>query len=210
MQTKLIFIVVSLCAIALYPSQFKLASAQTMCTNIPSDHVYYLTSFCDQTTACGPSCGNCMGYYCADKQRFGCNAIINCCRSGSCLNLKVIDAGPACTYEKKAGKPIIDASYSACQKWTGSTSCGWSDRIAVTCVKTSGFMMSHENEVYESMYSGIPLGPCTWNSNEVTESMPFCHHSSMKGLIDQTSFLHEVRADGPSEVFVEKHSADME
>ncbi len=26
-----------------------------MCTNIPSDNGYYLTSFCDASVACGPS-----------------------------------------------------------------------------------------------------------------------------------------------------------
>ena len=160
-----------------------------MCTNIPADSVYYLTSFCDKKTACGPSCGNCMSYYAADKQRFGCNSILNCCRAGKCLNLKVIDAGPACVYEKKAGKPIIDASYSACQFWTGKTSCGWSDRIAVTCKKTSTLFMQPSEEDYDVMYSGIPLGQCTWDENEIEElGVPFCHHTSLKGLVTQANF----------------------
>lgn len=48
------------------------------CSNIPSDHVYYLTSFCDKTTACGKSCGNCEWSYAADSQRFGCHSTLNC------------------------------------------------------------------------------------------------------------------------------------
>ena len=164
------------------------AQAQTMCKNIPADNVYYLTSFCDAVTACGPSCGNCQSYYAADSQRFGCNAILNCCRSGSCLNLKVIDAGPACKYETQSGKPIIDASYSACQHWTGSTSCGWSDKIAITCKKTAGLIMDPSNFAAEEMYAGIPLGPCTWKSSEITEQLPFCHHRSLTGLVSQEFF----------------------
>lgn len=66
------------------------------CNNIPSDGVYYLTSFCDQTTACGISCGNCTWYYAADSQRFGCKSTINCNKSGKSANLEVIDYGPNC------------------------------------------------------------------------------------------------------------------
>lgn len=62
-------------------------NSQTACTNIPSDGVYYLTSFCDQTTACGVTCGNCSWYYAADSQRFGCKSTINCNRSGKSANL---------------------------------------------------------------------------------------------------------------------------
>ena len=107
------------------------------CNNIPADGVYYLTSFCDQTTACGISCGNCTWYYAADSQRFGCKSTINCNRSGKSANLEVIDYGPNCDLERKSGKPIIDASYSTCRLFTGSNSCGWSDRLAVTCKKVA-------------------------------------------------------------------------
>ena len=64
-----------------------LSYAQTACTNIPADNVYYLTSFCDQTTACGKSCGNCQSYYAADSQRFKCGSTISCSRSGKSVNL---------------------------------------------------------------------------------------------------------------------------
>ena len=68
----------------------------TACTNIPADNVYYLTSFCDQQTACGKSCGNCNFYYAADSQRFKCGSTISCSRAGKSANLEVIDYGPDC------------------------------------------------------------------------------------------------------------------
>lgn len=128
----------------------------TACTNIPADHVYYLTSFCDKTTACGKSCGNCNWFYAADSQRFKCGSTISCSRAGKSANLEVIDYGPDCELEKKSGKPIIDASYSTCKLFTGSTSCGWSDKFAVTCVKV-GLLESalgiHKTETSPSVTS---------------------------------------------------------
>ena len=116
---------------------------------MPSDNVYYLTSFCDSSVACGKILfnwfcittfdiriilliwgsfsGNCNDYYSADYSRFGCNSIISCCKGSDCVNLKVIDGGPSCSVENSAGKPVVDASYSTCKHFTGSTSCGtWS------------------------------------------------------------------------------------
>jgi len=46
-----------------------------MCSDIPSDNTYYLTSFCDSSVACGSFSGNCNEYYAADYSRFGCNSI---------------------------------------------------------------------------------------------------------------------------------------
>ncbi len=46
-----------------------------MCSDIPSDNRYYLTSFCDSSVACGSFSGNCNEYYAADYARFGCGAI---------------------------------------------------------------------------------------------------------------------------------------
>lgn len=69
-----------------------------------------------------------MSYYAADAQRFGCGAVLSCTRNGRSANLKVIDSGPACWVENDAGMPIIDASTSACQTFSGQSSCGWSDR----------------------------------------------------------------------------------
>ncbi len=49
-----------------------------MCSDIPTDNKYYLTSFCDKSVACGTFSGNCNEYYAADYSRFGCGAISKC------------------------------------------------------------------------------------------------------------------------------------
>jgi hypothetical protein len=49
-----------------------------MCTNIPSNNEYYLTSFCDSSVACGSFSGDCNAYYSADYARFGCNSVSEC------------------------------------------------------------------------------------------------------------------------------------
>jgi hypothetical protein len=140
------------------------------CSNIPSDHVYYLTDFCGPaTTACGKHCGNCTWSYAADSQRFGCGSVLNCVRNGKSMNLDVIDYGPACSLETKSGKPIIDASISACQYFTGGKSCGWSDKFAVTCKKISSSNMAHL----------LAKGPCTWNLAEASSDLPYCHIPEM-------------------------------
>lgn len=54
--------------------------SQSMCSDIPADNNYYLTSFCDSSVACGSFSGNCNEYYCADYKRFGCNSIVSCCQ----------------------------------------------------------------------------------------------------------------------------------
>jgi hypothetical protein len=51
-------------------------------------------------------------------------AVVSCCQSSKCVNLKVIDGGPGCSVEDSAHKQVVDASYSACKYFTGSTSCG--------------------------------------------------------------------------------------
>lgn len=141
---------------------------QTACTNIPADSVYYLTSFCDKTTACGITCGNCTWPYAADSQRFGCKSTLNCVAKGKSTNLQVIDYGPNCDLEKKSGKPIIDASYSTCQLFTGSNSCGWSDKFPVTCKKVAS----------PQYYGKLPLGECTWDLNN--KELPYCHLEETK------------------------------
>ena len=141
----------------------------TACANIPSDNVYYLTSFCDQTTACGISCGNCTWYYAADSQRFKCKSTINCNKNGKSANLEVIDYGPNCDYEIKSGKPIIDASYSTCKLFAGSNSCGWSDKIPMTCKKIAG----------PAYHRQLPLGECSWDQENT--KLPFCHLEENRG-----------------------------
>lgn len=49
--------------------------SSSMCSDIPANNQYYLTSFCDKSVACGAFSGNCNEYYAADYKRFGCNSI---------------------------------------------------------------------------------------------------------------------------------------
>lgn len=155
-----------------------------MCSDIPSNNQYYLTSFCDKSVACGSWSGNCNEYYSADYSRFGCNSIISCCRSSDCVNLKVIDGGPGCTVEDSAKKQIVDASYSTCKHFTGSTSCGYSDKITVTCKKTS-YTIADVNEgiddagkyyvMPDTSKPKITLGPCSYNTTFMAENnVPLC------------------------------------
>lgn len=117
------------------------------------------------------------------------------------MNLKVIDGGPGCSVEDSAHKQIVDASYSTCKHFTGSTSCGWSDKITVTCKKTSytaddlipgsyegqskveGYGLltdasKHESAVVnkDKSYRGkIPIGPCSYNGTFAAEhNRPIC------------------------------------
>lgn len=126
---------------------------------------------------------------------------VSCCQGSDCLNLKVIDGGPGCSVEDSAHKQIVDASYSTCKHFTGSNSCGWSDKILVTCKKTSytgddlipgSFESSNNGAVYgvltdaskhetavaskTSAYRGkIPIGPCSYNGTYAAEhNRPIC------------------------------------
>ena len=152
----------------------------SMCSDIPSTNQYYLTSFCDSSVACGSFSGNCNEYYMADYKRFGCNSIVSCCQGTKCVNLKVIDGGPGCSVEDSAHKQVVDASYSTCKTFTGSTSCGWSDKIVVTCKKTSA-TIHHTNDPQSMIYNEhfptatIPLGPCTYDLGvSAAENLPMC------------------------------------
>ena len=153
-------------ALAQNQTEYTCTCKSGCCTNIPSDGLYYLTSFCDQTTACGQSCGNCQGWYATSAMRFGCNRYLKCCRSSDCVTLKVIDSGPGCWVENKAGRAIIDASYSTCKHFTGSTSCGWSDKISITCKLVANDVNMPEsslgpcaNTKHEALLRGLPLCP---------------------------------------------------
>lgn len=117
------------------------------------------------------------------------------------MNLKVIDGGPGCSVEDSAKKQIVDASYSTCKHFTGSTSCGnffyhftkllmfiiifipfsfyfigWSDKIKVTCKKTSYTIKDTVEEVgYIKGEPKIPLGPCSYNSTfAIEKNVPMC------------------------------------
>ena len=135
------------------------------------------------------------------QQRFVFFSAVSCCKGSDCLNLKVIDGGPGCSVEDSAHKQIVDASYSTCKHFTGSTSCGWSDKITVTCKKTSytgedlvpGAFESESkvagygvvtdatkhatsNTGTVSAYRGlIPIGPCSYNGTYAQENnRPIC------------------------------------
>eukprot|EP01031_Cornospumella_fuschlensis_P029454 gene29454-35552_t len=143
-----------------------------MCSDIPSNNEYYLTSFCDKSVACGSFSGNCNEWYSADYSRFGCGSMISCCKGSNCVNLKVIDGGPGCSVEDSAHKQIVDASYSTCKHFTGSTSCGWSDKISIVCKKTS---YTYRDSIEANEGGKIPLGPCSYNQTFAAEnSVPIC------------------------------------
>jgi len=147
--------------------------SQGACSNIPKDNAYFLTSFCDKSVSCPPGTLSgwgmtCNSYYSADRQRFGCGSTIQCCctkKSGVCANLRVIDFGPACSVENSAGGPVVDASSSMCKTCTGGTSCGWSDRVPVTCKK-----------IGEAGLSDSMLGPCTTDPEQFPD-LPVCQDS---------------------------------
>ena len=147
------------------PADYSCNCKSSCCTGVPSNGNYYLTSFCDQSTACGTSCGNCNWAYSTSAMRFGCNAQLQCCKGSTCTTLRVIDSGPACWVEENAGMPIIDASYSTCKLFTGSTSCGWSDRISIHCTKLSR----------TNMLPDFQLGPCALTSEDAkAKGIPLC------------------------------------
>lgn len=75
-------------------------------------------------------------------------------------------------------KPIIDASYSICRLFTGSNSCGWSDKFAVTCKKVAS----------PAYFGKLPLGECTWDVNN--KDLPYCHLEETKGKYNLSN-IHE-------------------
>eukprot|EP01012_Entosiphon_sulcatum_P053714 TRINITY_DN7396_c0_g1_i1.p1 TRINITY_DN7396_c0_g1~~TRINITY_DN7396_c0_g1_i1.p1 ORF type:complete len:183 (-),score=21.24 TRINITY_DN7396_c0_g1_i1:56-604(-) len=124
------------------------------CCDIPANHQYYLTSFCESTDheslACGGTCDTYRGqYFTADRQRFGCGKTLTICHPPNatatdgtvkgdyaCLRATVRDAGPGQSVEQRANHPIIDASVNVCQQLAGQSSCGWSDRVLISAVLT--------------------------------------------------------------------------
>jgi hypothetical protein len=75
MNHVLLLIVVAFCAIYHTFACVSGSCKNGMCSDIPSDNTYYLTSFCDSSVACGSFSGNCNEYYAADYSRFGCNSV---------------------------------------------------------------------------------------------------------------------------------------
>jgi hypothetical protein len=76
----------------------------------------------------------------------------------------LLSGGPACFVENDAGRPVIDASYSACGFFTGSSPgdhCGWSDKISIKCSKTAEVPLN-QTDIF---------GPC---SNNPSRGLPQC------------------------------------
>jgi hypothetical protein len=129
---------------------------QSCCTgsaysSIPADERYYLTTFGGGADTQGMSCGgtaDATWYYAADKQRFGCGALIRIVNpaNGKCAVAQVADYGPGTCVEDAACKPIIDASPLVSQHLFNVSGSGWSDKNLVTATVVP---------------AGTPLGPCT-------------------------------------------------
>ncbi len=117
--------------------------------SIPSDGVYYLTTFGGpsepQPLACGGASQSGSWYYAASKQRFGCGAHLRVEANGKCVVVQAADYGPDQCVETAAGKPILDASPLVGKALFGSADLGWSDRARVHVTQVS---------------SATPLGLC--------------------------------------------------
>lgn len=127
------------------------------CCGIPSNGIYFLTSFDGSSCSCGP-CHAYGDYFAADRQRYGCGRHLNVCRGGNCVKLVVTDYGPSCFVENDAGGPVLDASPATCHALTGGNSCGWSDHFSVS-VATA---LAPEQD-------GRPLGPFKVTPEEFAE-----------------------------------------
>ena len=107
------------------------------------------------------------------------------------MNLKVIDGGPSCAVESSAGGPVVDASYSACKFFTGSTSCGWSDHISVVCKKSTATIHDTNDpmsDIYDELNptATIPLGPCSYDEVYAAENnYPLCGPDSKELFEDE-------------------------
>ncbi len=104
------------------------------CTNIPSNNVYAMASYCPTTVSCSSSFdGNCNNYFIGDSGRFGCNSKVTCCSGTNCINVKTIDSAPACQTEANYGAPTVMVSTGVCKHFTGTTKCGKSDHVDLIC-----------------------------------------------------------------------------
>lgn len=85
-------------------------------------------------------------FYIAGSHRFGCGThvrVVNPRTGASCI-AEVVDDGPACWVEDRAGGPIIDASPMVVQHLFGVRHVGWSDRWIVKAWRVG---------------NNVPLGP---------------------------------------------------
>jgi MYXO-CTERM domain-containing protein len=109
--------------------------------DIPSDHLYYVTTFGGGSDTQGMACGGTADgtwAYIADSARFGCGAKVLVEANGKACVAKVADCGPnrcveqAASYSSCQGhKPIIDASPYITKYLLGMSGVGWSDKKTV-------------------------------------------------------------------------------
>ena len=93
--------------------------------------------------------------------------------------------------ENSAGKPVVDASFSACKTFTGRTGCGWSDHILVTCKRgdlgkfqcsSIAFTLAIRADESFCTCAAMPdeemmplMGPCSYNATQAAEEkIPLC------------------------------------
>jgi MYXO-CTERM domain-containing protein len=110
-------------------------------SNIPSDHLYYVTTFGGGSDTQGMACGGTADgkwAYIADSARFGCGAKVLIEANGKSCVAKVADCGPNRCVEQAVSSsgcsshhPIIDASPFITKYLLGASGVGWSDRKTV-------------------------------------------------------------------------------
>eukprot|EP01125_Pyxidicula_operculata_P011291 TRINITY_DN3697_c0_g1_i1.p1 TRINITY_DN3697_c0_g1~~TRINITY_DN3697_c0_g1_i1.p1 ORF type:complete len:182 (-),score=29.37 TRINITY_DN3697_c0_g1_i1:16-519(-) len=150
-------VVLILCIVSVTSYSCAKPCYSNMCCSIPSDNLYYLTSFCDESTACGIGCSE-VTYFAADSQRFGCRKNLTICSESdrtNCVKVLIIDAGPNISVEREADRAIIDASSAVCQQLFGDSSCGWSDYRSIVATL--------------SLEDDRPYGPFTATLEEVSQ-----------------------------------------
>jgi hypothetical protein len=116
-------------------------------SDIPSNHLYYVTTFGGGSDTQGMSCGGTADgkwAYIANSARFGCGAKVKIEANGKSCIAKVADCGPnrcveqAASYSScKSHHPIIDASPYITKYLLGLGGVGWSDKKTVKATKVS-------------------------------------------------------------------------
>jgi hypothetical protein len=118
-------------------------------SDLPADQGYYLTTFGGGTDTGTMSCGGVADggwWYAADKQRFGCGAVLRITAGGRCAHARVADYGPGTCVEDAACKPVLDASPVVAMQLFGVSRAGWSE---------------HRLVQVQVEPTGVPAGPCT-------------------------------------------------
>lgn len=116
-------------------------------SDIPSNGLYYVTTFGGGTDTQSMSCGGTADgtwAYIANSARFGCGARVKIEANGKACIAKVADCGPNRCVEQAAcycgcggHKPIIDASPYITKYLLGLSGVGWSDKKTVKATKIS-------------------------------------------------------------------------